>query len=84
MTDMAGEAKPSRPISRAMDDLLLMMLGVYALLPYMLVRPLLCPPYPPIAPLPLVRPTPCWFGRCALGMNMKDRSIGGKMYRGGE
>lgn len=81
MMDPAGETRLSRPISRAIDERRLMAtLGEYTLPPYALVRLLEKPaPAPKEPKRPRPRPNPCWFGRNALGMNMKDRSGVGNM-----
>jgi hypothetical protein len=76
--DPAGDATK---LSRAIEDLRLMAtLGEYILPPYMLVRRLENPPIEP-SPLPLPLPKPCWLGRRFRGINMKDLSNAGKIYR---
>jgi len=83
MIDPAGDTRLSRPISRAIDErLLIATLGEYTLPPYALVRLLEKPP-PKDPNRPRPRPKPCWLGRRALGMKMNERSVVGKMYRGG-
>ena len=83
ITDPAGEAMASRPISLVIEDLrLVAMLGLYILPPNMLFLAEKLP-YPEKLPLPLDLPNPCWLGLIALGMNINDLSIAGKMYLGG-
>jgi hypothetical protein len=83
MMEPAGETRLSRPISRAMDERLLMAtLGEYTLPPYALVR-LLEKPAPNDPNRPRPRPKPCWLGRSARGIKMNDRSVVGNIYRGG-
>ena len=61
----------------ARDDLrLIATLGEYVLPPKILVLRL-----PAKLPLPRPLTKACWFGRIALGMNMKERSLLGKTYR---